>query len=77
MFSKVIVLFLFTKAVIVLTQQCQNVGNLQVFYDPTCANGKLNSNSKINSIFHLSSFYQNIGGPGCNAGGQNLCRFCG
>ena len=37
-------------------QQCNKVGPLDVFYDPSCAQG----------------------GPGCNAGGQNIfCRFCG
>jgi hypothetical protein len=39
MFSRAVFFLLFTKAVLVFSQQCQNVGNLQVFYDPTCANG--------------------------------------
>lgn len=41
MFSKAIALLLLTKTVIVLTLECQNLGSLQVFHDPTCSNGKV------------------------------------
>jgi hypothetical protein len=40
-FKKALFLVLLTKTTLVLSNTtCQNVGNLQVFYDPACAQGK-------------------------------------